>query len=64
MNHAIGSVLAVEFSYDAMFIASSVLGIVALLITLKLPESLPKPRKVTKEDLNIFKGGIIEKSVW
>ena len=61
---ALGSVLAVEFSYDAMFIASSVLGIVALLITLKLPESLPKPRKVTKEDLNIFKGGIIEKSVW
>lgn len=61
---AIGSFLAVEFGYDTMFIASSVLGILSLLITLKLPESLPNARKVLKEDLNIFKGGIIEKSVW
>jgi len=61
---AIGSILAVELGYDYMFIASSVLGVVALLITLKLPESLPNPRKVSKEDLNVFKGGIIEKSVW
>lgn len=61
---AIGSVLAVELGYDYMFVASSVLGIIALLITLKLPESLPNPRKVTKEDLNVFKGGLIERSVW
>ena len=61
---AIGSVLAVELGYDYMFVASSVLGIIALLITLKLPESLPNPRKVTKEDFNVFKGGLIERSVW
>lgn len=61
---AIGSFLAVEFGYDAMFITSSLFGIIALLITLKLPESLPNPRKVRSNDLNIFKGGIMEKSVW
>ena len=61
---AIGSYLAVEYGYDAMFITSSVLGIIALLFTLKLPESLPNPRKVILDDLNIFKGGILEKSAW
>lgn len=61
---ALGSYLAVEYGYDAMFIASSILGIIALLFTLKLPESLPNPRRVTLEDLNVFKGGILEKSAW
>ncbi len=61
---ALGSYLAVEYGYDAMFIASSVLGIIALLFTLKLPESLPNPRRVNLDDLNIFKGGILEKSAW
>lgn len=61
---ALGSYLAVEYGYDVMFITSSVLGIIALLFTLKLPESLPNARRVTLDDLNIFKGGIIEKSAW
>jgi MFS family permease len=61
---ALGSYLAVEYDYDAMFITSSVLGIIALLFTLKLPESLPNSRKVILDDLNIFKGGIIEKAAW
>ena len=61
---ALGSYLAVEYDYDAMFITSSVLGIIALLFTLKLPESLPNPRKVILDDLNILKGGIFEKSAW
>ncbi len=59
---ALGSFLKVEYGYEEMFIASSILGIIALLFTLKLPESLPKSRKVILDDLNIFKGGIFEKS--
>jgi MFS family permease len=61
---ALGSYLAVEYGYDAMFLTSSALGIIALLFTLKLPESLPNARKVIWDDLNIFKGGVIEKAAW
>jgi MFS family permease len=60
----LGSYLAVEFGMDAMFIMSSVLGVLSLWITFKLPESLPNPRKVSLGDLNIFKGDIIDIKAW
>ena len=59
---ALGSFIRVEYDYDEMFIVSSILGILALLLTLKLPETLTNPRKVTLDDLNIFEGGIFESS--
>ncbi|PCJ81084.1 MAG: MFS transporter [Bacteroidetes bacterium] len=61
---AIGSFLAVEWGYDAMFIASSILGIASLLITLKLPETLPNSRAIEWRDLNVFRGKNFEKAAW
>ena len=61
---AIGSYLAVEWGYDAMFLFSSLFGIVALLFTLKLPETLPNSRKVIWSDLNVFKGKNFDRSAW
>jgi MFS family permease len=61
---AIGSLLAVEWGYDSMFICSSIIGIVALLITLKLPETLPNSRPIKRSDLNIFKGKNFERAAW
>ncbi|HHZ96674.1 MAG TPA: MFS transporter [Flavobacteriales bacterium] len=61
---AIGSLLAVEWGYDSMFIASSLLGIASLLITLKLPETLPGARPIKRSDLNVFKGKNFERAAW
>ena len=61
---ALGSWLTVEFGYNAMFMASSGLGIAALLMTLKLPESLPGARKTRPSDLNVFKGPSLDWSAW
>ena len=51
---ALGSWLTVEFGYNAMFLTSSGLGLLALLLTIRLPESLPNSRKVGWQDLNVF----------
>ena len=61
---AIGSYLAVEWGYDAMFLVSSFLGILSLLFTLKLPETLPNSRKVIWSDLNVFKGKNFDIAAW
>ncbi len=61
---AVGSYLAVEYGYDAMFITSSILGIFSLLFTLKLPETLPNSRKVLWSDLNVFKGKNFDIAAW
>jgi MFS family permease len=61
---AIGSWLTVEYGYNAMFIASTLLGLIALLMTLRLPETLPRGRKVEWSDLNVFKGGVVDWSSW
>ena len=61
---AIGSYLAVEWGYDSMFLASSFLGILSLLFTLKLPETLPNSRKVIWSDLNVFKGKNFDIAAW
>ena len=61
---AIGSWLAVDYGYDAMFIVSSILGVISLILTLRVQETLPNSRSVVMSDFNVFKGGNIEASVW
>jgi MFS family permease len=61
---ALGSLLTVEYGYEEMFICSSLLGILALFLTLKLPETLPNSRPIRRSDLNVFKGKNFEISVW
>ena len=64
LGPALGSWLAVEFGYDAMFLASSALGLAAYLMTLRLPETLPDARGVEWQDLNVLKGGTVEPTAW
>lgn len=64
LGPALGSFLTVEYGYNAMFLASSALGSVALLMTLRLPESLPNSRKPRPSDLNLLKGQSIDGSAW
>ena len=61
---AIGSWLTVEYGYNAMFIASTLFGLVALLMTVRLPETLPNGRKVRWDDFNVFKGDVLDWSSW
>ena len=64
LGPALGSWLAVEFGYDAMFLASSALGLAAYLMTLSLPETLSEARRVAWQDLNVLEGGTVEKAAW
>lgn len=64
LGPALGSFLTVEYGYNAMFLASSALGSVALLMTLRLPESLPNSRKPRPSDLNLLKGPSLDGSAW
>ena len=64
MGPALGSWLAVEFGYDAMFLASSALGLAAYVMTLQLQETLPGSRPVNGSDLNVFEGGTVERAAW
>jgi MFS family permease len=61
---ALGSWLTVEYGFDAMFIGSTVLGIIALILTYRLPESLPGSRKVQWKDMNVFRGPVLDWSSW
>lgn len=61
---AIGSWLTVEYGYDAMFIASTLFGLVALIMTLRLPETLPDGRKVRGSDLAVWKGDVMDVTAW
>jgi len=45
MGPYLGSLIKVEISFDAMFIAASVVGVIALLLTMTLKESLPNSEK-------------------
>lgn len=61
---ALGSWLTVEFGYNAMFTASSALGVAALLMTMRLPESLAVSRRTRWSDLNVLKGASLDWSAW
>ena len=64
LGPSLGSWLAVDFGYDAMFAASSLLGVASYSMTRQLPETLPNARPVSKEDLNVFQGGTVEPAAW
>jgi len=61
---ALGSWLTVEWGIEWMFLASAVLGIVSLLFTWPLEETLPGARAVRAADLNPFKGPLIDPQAW
>ncbi len=61
---AIGSWLTVEYGYNAMFIVSTLFGLIALVMTLRLPETLPKGRRVKWSDLHVWKGDVMDLSAW
>ena len=64
LGPSLGSWLAVDFGYDAMFAASSLLGVASYIMTRKLPETLPNARPVSKEDMKVFQGGTVEPAAW
>ena len=61
---AIGSWLTVEYGYNAMFIVSTLFGLIALVMTLRLPETLPQGRRVKWSDLHVWKGDVMDLSAW
>ena len=61
---ALGSWLTVEFGIEWMFVASAVLGMLSLVVTFPLEETLPSARPVRKSDLNLFRGALIDPQAW
>jgi predicted MFS family arabinose efflux permease len=59
-----GSWLTVEYGYNAMFIVSTLFGLIALVMTLRLPETLPQGRRVKWFDLHVWKGDVMDLSSW
>lgn len=53
---AIGSFLKEDYSFDHMFMASSLVGVLALIMTFLIKESLTEIRSFKLSDLNISKG--------
>lgn len=51
---ALGSIIKEEFSFDAMFMVSSVMGFIALLLTLQLKETLTADSKALSNDRKWF----------
>ena len=61
---ALGSWLTVEFGIEWMFVASALLGMVSLVVTLPLEETLPRARPVRKSDFNLLRGPLIDPQAW
>ena len=64
LGPALGSFLAVEVGVDAMFACSTALGLVSLLLTMALNESLPGARRMRPSDFNLFKGKVLDWTIW
>lgn len=64
MGPALGSWLTVELGIDWMFVTSALLGMLSVLLTLPLEETLPHARPVQTSDLNPFRGGLIDPKAW
>ncbi len=60
----IGSFLKEEYSFELMFIAASGFGIVALVMTLMLPESLPNPEKFKWRFMKLNEGQLVAKAAY
>jgi len=61
---ALGSWLTVECGIEWMFIASALLGMASVALTLPLEETLPKARPVNRSDFNLLEGGLIDPNAW
>jgi len=61
---ALGSWLTVECGIEWMFVASALLGMASVALTLPLEETLPGARKVNRSDFNMFQGGLIDPNAW
>lgn len=64
LGPAIGSLVKEEISFDAMFMTASAIGIISLLMTIRLPESLSTARRLRFSDFNIFKGKSLNFNTW
>lgn len=61
---ALGSWLTVEWGIEWMFVASALLGMASVALTLPLEETLPGARSVNRSDFNLFNGGLIDPNAW
>lgn len=61
---ALGSWLTVEWGIEWMFVVSAMLGMVSILFTWPLEETLPEARPIRREDLNPLKGPLIDPQAW
>lgn len=61
---ALGSWLRENYGFESMFIASSCLGLLALLLSLPLKETMSNPEVLKWKHLNIFKGKVLERNTW
>jgi MFS family permease len=61
---ALGSWLTGEWGIEWMFVASALLGMASVALTLPLEETLPEARPVNRSDFNLFDGGLIDSSAW
>ena len=61
---ALGSWLTVEWGIEWMFVASALLGMASVVLTVPLEETLPEARPVNRSDFNLFKGGLIDPNAW
>jgi len=60
----LGSVLKEEYSFEVMFIAASVFGVISLILTLLLKESLPNPEKFKWYFLKLSEGDLVSKAAF
>ncbi len=60
----VGSVIKEEYSFELMFIVASIFGVIALLLTYQLPESLAKPEKFKWSFLKLSEGKLVAKSAY
>ncbi len=64
LGPVIGSLVRVEFGFDALFITSGLFGVVALLMSLLLTETLPQPKPIQLRQFNVFKGQLLDFASW
>lgn len=64
LGPVIGSLIRVEFGFDALFLTSGIFGVVALVMSLFLTETLPKPKPIQLKQFNVFKGQLLDLASW
>jgi MFS family permease len=60
----VGSFIKEEYSFELMFVVASLFGVVALLLTALLPESLENPEKFKWKFLKLSDGDLVAKSAY